>query len=258
MAIEPKSKTSLSASQLQDRLDDATANQIIELPAGRIRGSWTIDRPVVVRGAGAEETILEGDGSGPVLAIDADDGLVRIDEMSIAQGRSSFGGGLSIDNGARVEVRRCLFTQNRAPSGCGGAIAIDCGELLVSESTLVWNAGKLGGAVYAGGRARVQIVATIIDNNLSLRGGGVAIRDGAEVDIWTCRLDQNRADDEGHHVWAISSYDRRPYVLLSNSILGPTPGRSGSAIINHPVFSAQLGLDNTAISREFTASVLLG
>ena len=178
--------------------------------------------------------------------------------MSITQGRSSFGGGLSIDNGCRVEVHRCLLTQNRAPAGCGGAIAIDCGELIVSESTLAWNAGKVGGGIYAGGRARVQVIASILDNNLSLRGGGLAVRDGAEVDIWTCRLDQNRADDDGHHLWAISSFDRHPYIVLSNTILGPSSGKFGTPIANHPVFSAHVGLDNTAVDREFNNSVIVG
>ena len=258
MAIEPRSRGNVSARQLQDMLNRAVPHQTVELPAGRINGSFTIDRPLVLRGAGADKTILEGDGSGPVLAIEADEGSVRIDNMSLSQGRSSFGGGISIDNGCRVEVHRCLLTQNRAPSGFGGGIAIDCGELLVSESTLAWNAGKIGGAIYAGGRARVQVVATIVDNNLSLKGGGIAVRDGAEVDVWTCRFDQNRADDDGHHLWTISSYDRNPHIILSNSILGPSPGQFGCAIANHPVFSAQVGLDNTAVSREFNASVLLG
>ena len=259
MAIEPRSRVRLTAADVQRQLDEAAPDQIIELPAGRITGSWVVDKPVVIRGAGAEKTILQGDGSGPVIAVDAGEGTIRFDQMSITQGRSSFGGGISIDNGARVEVHRCLLTQNRAASGCGGGIAIDSGELLVSESTLVWNAGKVGGAVYAGGDARVQIVATVLDNNLSLKGGGVAVRDAAEVDIWTCRFEQNRADDQGHHVWAISSYDRQPYILVSNSILGPSPsGGSGAAIANHSIFSAQLGLDNTAVSREFNSAVVLG
>ena len=258
MAIEPRNQTTVDGEQLQRLLDEAAPHQTVELPPGRITGTFTIDRPLILRGAGAEQTIVEGDGTGPVLAVDAEEGTVRIDNMSISQGRSSFGGGVSIDNGARVEIHRCLFTQNRAPSGCGGAIAIDGGELLVSESTLAWNAGKVGGAVFVGGDARVQIVATIFDNNLSLKGGAIGVRDGAEVDVWTCRFEQNRADDEGHHLWAISSFDRHPHILVSNSILGPSSGNFGCAIANHPVFSAQLALDNTAVSRDFNASVLLG
>lgn len=258
MAIEPRSSTQMSPGELQDRLNRAAPNEVVTLPPGRITGSFAIDRPLVLRGAGAEETIVEGDGSGPVLAVEAEEGTIRIDQLSVTQGRSYFGGGLSIDNGARVEVHRCLFTQNRAPSGFGGAIAIDCGELLVSESTLAWNAGKIGGAIYVGGQARAQVVATILDNNLSLKGGGVAVRDGAEVDLWTCRFEQNRADDEGHHLWTIASFHHRPHIVLSNSILGPSSGHYGVPIANHPLFKAQLGVDNTAIARDFNASVLLG
>jgi len=258
MAIEPRDHTSMTAEHLQLLLDEAAPNEIIDIPEGRLTGSFVIDRPVILRGVGAEETVIEGDGTGPVFSIEADDGTVRLEQMSITQGRASFGGGVSIDNGARVEIHRCLFTQNRAPSSCGGAIAIDRGQLLVSESTLAWNAGKVGGAIYAGGQARIQIVASILDNNLSLKGGGVAIRDGAEVDVWTCRFDQNRADDEGHHLWAISSYDRRPHVIVSNSILGSSSGQFGCAIANHRLFSAHISLDNTAVSRDFSASVLVG
>ena len=258
MAIEPRSATQVSADQLQHQLNTAAPNQIVALPAGRISGTFAIDRPLILRGAGADRTILEGDGTGPVLAVEADSGTVRIEQLSITQGRSSFGGGVSIDNGGRVEVHRCLLTQNRSPSGMGGAIAIDRGELQISESTLAWNAGKVGGAIYVGGQARAQIVATILDNNLSLKGGGIAIRGGAEVDVWTCRFDHNRADDEGNHLFAISSFYRRPHIILSNSILGPSSGKHGRAIANHSVFSAQLGVDNTAIVRDYNASALLG
>lgn len=258
MAIESRTEINLTAERFQHMLDSAPAYQTITLPAGRITGSFVIDRPLTLRGAGAEETLLTGDGSGPVLAVEATEGTVRIADLSINHGCAFFGGGVSIDNGTKVEIHGCLLSQNRAPSGRGGAVAIDVGELLVSECTIAWNAAKVGGGVYAGGDARVKIVGTIVDENLSLRGGGLAIEDGAEVDVWTCRFDKNQADDDGHHLWAIASQHRHPNILVSNSLLGPSAGKFGRPIANHGVFSAEIGLDNTAIARDFKASVLLG
>lgn len=258
MAIEPRTPSNLTAEQLQELLDAAEPHQTLTLPPGRILGTFVIDRPLSLRGAGAEQTILTSDGTGPVFAVEATEGTVHIAEMALNQGRCFFGGGLSIDNGARVEVSGCLFSQNRAPTGRGGAIAIDSGELLVSECTFAWNAAKVGGALFAGGDARVQIVATIVDDNLSLRGGAIAIEDGAQVDVWTCRFEKNRADDDGHHVWAIASQHRQPNIMMSNSVLGPSSGSFGRPIANHGIFSARIGIDNTAVARDFKTSLLLG
>ncbi|MEO1336002.1 MAG: hypothetical protein AAFV29_10175, partial [Myxococcota bacterium] len=94
MAIEPRDHTSMTAEHLQLLLDEAAPNEIIDIPEGRLTGSFVIDRPVILRGVGAEETVIEGDGTGPVFSIEADDGTVRLEQMSITQGRASFGGGV--------------------------------------------------------------------------------------------------------------------------------------------------------------------
>lgn len=257
MAIEPRSDVPMTAEELQRELDDARPHQVVALPPGRIVGTFTIDRPVTLRGAGAEETVLEGDGNGPVLSIEATRGMVQVEDLTITQGRSSSGGGVSIDNGARVQLVGCLLSQNRCPSGRGGAVAVDVGELFIKECTLAWNSAHLGGALYVGGRARVEIVASIVADNLSLKGGGLAVEDGAEVDVWTCRFEQNTAEEEGHHLSAVGGVARTPHVLLSNSVLGPSSSQFGVPIANHPVFSAQLGIDNTVVARDLPVGQII-
>lgn len=257
MAIESLAIHVPSGAEVQRQIDEAAPNATVTLPAGRITGCFVIDKPLVLRGAGADQTVLEGDGSGPVLAIEAEDGTVRVDDLAITGGRSSFGGGLSCSNGARVEVHRCLVNNNRAPQGQGGGIAIDEGELLVSECTLVWNAASVGGAVFAGGQARVQIAASILGDNLAVTGGALAVHDGVDFELWTCRMDDNRADEAGHHLWGLASTLRRPHAMLRNSVLGPSSDPMGCAIKNHGTFKAQIGLDNTAVARAVNAAMLL-
>lgn len=247
MAIEPQSPGARSAGELQAELDRAVPGSVIQLGPGRTTGPLVIERPVILRGAGAEHTILDGAGRGPTIAVDAP-GEVRIEGLAITGGRGALGGGISIDNGARVFLVGCLLEGNAAPAGRGGAIAVDLGALYVAECTIARNHALLGGAIAIGGEAQAEIAATIIADNEAARGGGLAVLEGAALEVLTCRLLANHGTVEGHHLYVAGTANRRPMVLLSNAVLAGA-GAAGLPIANHPRFGGTVAVDNSMTGR---------
>lgn len=247
MAIERRNIPCPDAPTLQRRIQSARPGEVLELGEGTLEGGIVIDRPLVLRGRGAGLTVLDGMAREPVIAIDAD-GPVILEGLTIANGRGPFGAGVSIDNGPRVELRGCLVEANLSRSGRGGGVALDRGHLVISECTLAGNKAFQGGAIFAGGEARIEVAASMVCENLAMHGGAIAAVDGAEVELWTSRFEANRAQIEGHHLFLYASRSRQSRAVLSNSILGGGAG-GGLAISNHPHFRASLILDNSMVDR---------
>ena len=256
MAIESTLKQLGNVREIQAAIFAAKDGDIIHVAPGRIQGRLVIDRPITVRGAGPDSTVIDGRGRGTTIAVEASHGQVRLEEMSIVGGRSQSGGAVSIENGCEVHVVGCLVEKNTAKTGRGGAIAIDRGQLFVTECTIVDNQAFAGGAIYAGGDAKVEIAATIVAHNFAVRGGALAITDGAEVDVYTCRFEGNSAELEGHHVYTYGANRMRPLVLLSNAVLDTAPG--GLPISNHHRFAASVAIDNSAVEREVATPRVVG
>lgn len=249
MAIERRITLPPEVRALQSRIEQARPGEVVEIGPGTVSGSLVIDRSLVLRGQGAGVTTLDGLEQGPTVSIDASEGaVVRLEGLSIVRGRGTFGGGVSIDNGARVEMIACMLEGNLARNGRGGAVAIDRGHLVISECSLHGNQAFQGGALFAGGEARLEVAASVVSDNLAVLGGAIAAVDGAEVELWTSRFEHNRAQDQGHHLFMYATRTRQSRAVLSNSFLG---GGAGSAlpISNHSRFRASLVLDNSMVDR---------
>src|SRR5690349_7068710 len=104
MAIERIATASTNAAEIQAEIDRAEPGSVVHLGAGTIAGSFVISRPLTLRGAGAERTIVDARGRGPTIAIDAVDAEVRLEGLTITGGHGPQGAGVSIDNGARVSM----------------------------------------------------------------------------------------------------------------------------------------------------------
>jgi hypothetical protein len=257
MAIEKRNSQTMTAEELQARIDGAKPGSTIQLGPGRVRGRIVIDKPLTIRGAGADRTTIDGTGKGSTICIDATDGDVHIEELTVTGGRSSHGAGISIDNGARVHLLGLTIMRNTAKSGSGGAVAIDRGELYVNECTIVQNRAYEGGAIYIGGEAKGELSASIVAENAAVRGGAIAVIDGAQLDVWTSRILDNGAEYEGHHLFARGSLENRPHIVLSNTLLSAADA-AGIPIANDVLFSAQIVVDNSTLGRERLPAVVLG
>lgn len=205
-------------------LADSTCNPI-EISAGTYYENVTIDRDVVISGAGATGTIVDGNGtvtSQRVISITLDE-HVSISDLTIRNGLAitpAHGGGgimcqgyLTLTNvilanntasgtedndigGAispggvgdrRLVLASCILSHNTARRG--GGILYN-GTLVISNTLVYSNSAFSGGGLTNYGPASLTNV-TFSGNHAS--GGGAAIRNSAGLSMVNCTVADNAA-----------------------------------------------------------------
>jgi hypothetical protein len=187
------------------------------LPGSEVRvcpGEWQENVEIphdlsLVSQQGAAVTTIDGGGAGPVLAVSA--GEVVITGFTLTGGFSvGFGGGLSVTGTEQVTVEDCVITDNSSTDGAGiyasagahlavssttitgnmggigGGLAMQgdgiSGSLTVTDSTIAGNiADEAGAGLVIVGTPSAQITLSIIEDNLSLDGGGLSVVNSAVV-----------------------------------------------------------------------------
>ncbi|MEC8915672.1 MAG: choice-of-anchor D domain-containing protein, partial [Candidatus Neomarinimicrobiota bacterium] len=149
-------------------IDSAFQQDTIEVATGTYEESVTLlDKNLVFRGSGrANETILQGDGTGPVLTVSGgQNSTTVISHFMIIGGGGTQGGGIKID-GSSTPVLHHLILSSNAVSGNGGGIAIMSGGADLSFTSISNNtAGGSGGALYAAASASVVLNHSILWDN---------------------------------------------------------------------------------------------
>jgi hypothetical protein len=199
-------------------LADARDGDTIVVSDGTFAGALSIDKDVVIAGAGADKTVIElaAGGSGSVVTVSASVDAT-ISGVTITGGSAALGGGIHSDgdltlrggvavvdnnasdfgsaagifNGAGgvLTLFDTRVTHNMAVDGVGGGIYND-GIAVVKGSLIEENgAGFVGAGVYNEVGATMDLVNTIVSHNFSaLSGGGIgnkgtlAVRGGRIVD----------------------------------------------------------------------------
>jgi predicted outer membrane repeat protein len=126
-------------------------------------------RYVTLSGAGANQTILDADGSGTVIHCPSGDG-VGIENLTIQNGAGVDGGGIYFHTASGAHLTDIVVRDNSA-SGAGGGIWLGSGNLALSNVTVKQNsAGTYGGGMYLEGQA---VFATENRSNLFLNTAGI-------------------------------------------------------------------------------------
>lgn len=72
----------------QELIDRAKPGDVVVLAAGEFVGGLRIDKPLTLRGAGVEKTIIRANGVESAISISAQEGEVSIEQLSIRGGRA--------------------------------------------------------------------------------------------------------------------------------------------------------------------------
>jgi CSLREA domain-containing protein len=112
-------------------------------------GTLRLERDVITEGA------AEGAGGG----IAANEGQLELLESTVSGNRALLGGGLFIeyDSSEAVTIERDTFVGNEAFEA-GGAIAIELGNVFVTNSTFTQNQAGAGGAIATGEEAYLSLL----------------------------------------------------------------------------------------------------
>jgi hypothetical protein len=192
-------------------------------------------KAIEVRSAGGPaSTIIDGGGSGPVVAFllgEARTSVLR--GFTITHGGFTAGGGPGILGGAGVAILDSsptitgnVVTDNDASDRNGGGIAIFGGAPLIIGNEIDHgraNASGAGGGIFAGGAA--VIVGNYIHDNTAGGGGGLLARDGTEV-----RDNRFRNNHAGAFNGGAVNVDGPNVLLVGNVTDANTSDSSGAAV----------------------------
>ncbi|MBH10297.1 MAG: hypothetical protein CMG74_08110, partial [Candidatus Marinimicrobia bacterium] len=149
-------------------LDSAYQLDTIEIAPGAYSTTVNLGtKNMVFRGGGsADETIIQGNGTGPVLTINGgQDNNTLIKNMTIIGGGGTQGGGILVDGSSNPVFNNIIISAN-VVSGNGAGMAILSGSADMSHMTISGNtAGGTGGALYAGMGSTVILDQSILWSN---------------------------------------------------------------------------------------------
>lgn len=222
-------------------LAPGTYLESVTLPSGVTLRGADPSQPAVLDGGGSARVVTLSQGSaftrleaitlrngqagaGPGGGVRVVGGSLSLRDVTIASCQASFGGALSLENGAHVTW------SGGAVTGCsasyGGAVFADGGLLTLTGLILSSNSAQTGGAVYAQSASPVSLVScSLHDNQASASGGALAFQQ-CGVSLSDCRLDHNVAAGNGGALWSGPGSG----VVCSYSVFSNDQAASGGAV----------------------------
>ncbi|MBC8249504.1 MAG: FG-GAP repeat protein [Anaerolineales bacterium] len=188
-------------------VNPSTYNETINMKSG-----------VKIYGAGAEVTVISGDGSGPVVTASGVEimGNAVISGFTIMGGNADHGGGIYIHN-ASPTVENNIVISNSA-TFFGGGICVEGGLPTIRNNVIVSNsAAVFGGGIYVANGSPAIINNTIIGNSAAIFGGGIFNLRGSPI-IGNNIIVNNTAFSSG----GIHNHDGAP-ISDYNNVWGNIP-----------------------------------
>lgn len=159
--------------RIRDAISVAGADDTILVAAGVYRENINLGSGrdgLVLQGAGAETTIVDGKGSDSVFDLnDFDRGVIS--GFTIRNGSASEGGGVNFDS-SNSTLTGCIITGNEADMN-GGGVYVDGGSPTIVNNVLYNNAAFFGGAFYMDGASPTFANNTIYGNTAVSCGGAL-------------------------------------------------------------------------------------
>ena len=182
---------------VQTAVDDANCDTI-NVAAGTYTEYVTINRDVVIEGAGAGTTIFDGLDAGRPFTILAPAANVTLRNFAVQNGQAISGG--AIFNESVLTLDTLFFTSNDSTED-GGAVYSTNDLTIESGFFQVNGAGRNGGAVYLAGAAlnylQVDINNTTFMFNNAVTSGGALNITFAETNLNATYFDTNSAQTGG-------------------------------------------------------------
>jgi CSLREA domain-containing protein len=159
-----------NASVWKDTIEVPSGFYQLTLPVAEGGGHLAITDGVKVQGAGAATTIIDGNHANSVFYVQSE-GL-ELNHVTVQGGNSQGGGGIRINAGTS-EFNNLVIRQNEAFTG-GGGLAVDSGATLrIRRSAIIDNmaTGAFGGGIW--NKGELWVYDSTIANNDSNRAGGI-------------------------------------------------------------------------------------
>jgi len=162
-----------------------TSGYAIDLGPGTWPSNLIVrDDDLHIRGAGRDQTFLDGEGIGSVIDIDAV-GTLELTDLTIMGGKAGEGGGLrGQDNGLDVVLQSIDIRDNEAVNG--GGLHLDRSSSLVMDDVRFLDNGAAvdGGGMFLNITVSSVATRTSFAGNIALADGGALMSRDASL-VWT-------------------------------------------------------------------------
>lgn len=231
---------------IQSAIDDAGCS-LIEITEGDWHENLTIQRDLSIIGTGTIKSVLNGDGSAPIIQIlgsptvflsglrieGGSTGIVVPQGAQVTVENSDFidnigGGGYQNINGNSI-LRNVTFSGNQ--SDRGGAILAVQGTLFMDGFTLDGNSAEIGAGTGGGIQTYFApltlLNGTLQNNNASDSGGGISNL-SSTISLQNVALSHNSAVNDGGGIWSDGA------LTVISSTLNDNSATKGGAIYQAP------------------------
>jgi CSLREA domain-containing protein len=225
----------------------------IHVPAGTYRLTVaSLDRTrlflstdVNIIGAGRGETIIDGNGTGSVFAVQS--ATVRISDLTVTNGTADLGDGGGIFNAGTLTLERIRVTENRARSfGSGGGIFTSAFHALTLRDCVIdGNAARTGAGIYNDTSSIIAVQGSTISNNIASGDAGGVFGPGDFVDS---TISGNSAAGDGGGIYSQSGLTLTKVAVNGNVARGFQNPPIAAAGEGGGIFGAGMTLKNTTVS----------
>ncbi len=134
-------------------------------------GDLDVYDPLEIHGAGMDLTVIDGNLGDRLFHTD---NPLTLADLTLQQGRATFGGAVAAVFGAGMTVTRVRFVSNQSSAGPGGALSQTDGSLVVADSEFRGNYayGGDGGALAFAGTGNPSVSNTTFSANTAIGGDG--------------------------------------------------------------------------------------
>jgi hypothetical protein len=166
--------------------------RIVKLSAGSYPGPVAFNgKPIILRGVGAAQTIIEGNAGQQVSVVrftGGEPGIAAIERLTVRGGTSGtvlpgtsfFLGGGVFGQDSSAKIRQCVIENNSSAFG-GGVYLLRC-TTVVSNTTIRTNSANSDGGGLQASQGAVNVIDTVIEDNFcNARGGGMHLVQGAPI-----------------------------------------------------------------------------
>ncbi len=213
---------------LQRAIDQAKDGDVILVPRGVHPGTLVIEKSLTLRGEGPGKSILDGEGRGACVLVNAETAKVKLQGLTLRKGASPEGGNIAYRMGELLEVEDCVLEDGQAASYGGGGGRLAGRRARLVRTRIQKCDGLQGGGLLADEECEVELIACALTGNTATQGGALRIKEGAKVTCVHCSLAENSAKSHGPNqsplgdeIVITGTMSRTPSLKLINCIVAP-------------------------------------
>ncbi len=222
--------------QVADAVAAAPSGAVITVGPGTYAGGFIITRPVTIRGAGWNRTVISGGAAnlGTVVEVRANPVTisgVRITAGTWSAGTTTTGGGVVTDAGAVLSLSDCSVAANRGSNTGGGAGINSYGTTHIFGCSVSNNtAGTTtdpgqGGGIHVGAAGSLDMADAVVNGNVAGWGGGFDIDVGGSVTVVSSLVFGNTALHQG------GGLDNNGALAVTNALIFANRSNQGGGLM---------------------------